>query len=659
MRVGPVVAVCSLVLLAGCSGGVVGGLNEMGSQNAPGVAGAKLTGVVHGGQNPISGAHVYLFAAAAGASGAGAAAYGGSGIAASTSNASVSLLNTAVTGHSDSLGAYVLTGSDGSFTISGDYTCTAGQQVYLYALGGDPGLGTGANAAAGLMAALGSCPTGGNFLSGTSSISYIVVNEVSTVAAAYAMAGFATDATHVGSSGTALALTGIANGFANAANLETIGTGVALATTPTSAGSEVPQAEINTLANILASCVNSNGTGSACSTLFANAESAGTSGTVATDTATAAINIAHNPGSGIAALYGLASGTPPFGPTLTAQPGEFSISLTFTRGGLNNPFGIAIDGTGAVWVANYRGNSITELSSSGAFLSGSSGYTGGGLNYPDGIAIDGSGSAWITNGLGNSITELSSTGAVLSGAGGYTGGALSAPIGVGIDGSGNVWAASTALVGSVTELSSAGTILSGSTGYTGGGLSYAYPLAIDSSGNAWIANQIPGSVTEISSSGSFLSGASGYTGGGMSLATGIAIDSSGDAWVSISGGSKVVELSSSGAILSGISGYSAYFMSWPNAIAIDGSGNVWIADRFGPSLAEFSSTGAILSPSGYGGSSSVTINSYPYGVAIDGSGNVWVSYQGTNAVAEFVGVGTPVVTPLAAGVKNNMLGTRP
>jgi sugar lactone lactonase YvrE len=145
----------------------------------------------------------------------------------------------------------------------------------------------------------------------------------------------------------------------------------------------------------------------------------------------------------------------------------------------------------------------------------------------------------------------------------------------------------------------------------------------------------------------------------MSLATGIAIDSSGDAWVSISGGSKVVELSSSGAILSGISGYSAYFMSWPNAIAIDGSGNVWIADRFGPSLAEFSSTGAILSPSGYGGSSSVTINSYPYGVAIDGSGNVWVSYQGTNAVAEFVGVGTPVVTPLAAGVKNNMLGTRP
>jgi hypothetical protein len=72
-------------------------------------------------------------------------------------------------------------------------------------------------------------------------------------------------------------------------------------------------------------------------------------------------------------------------------------------------------------------------------------------------------------------------------------------------------------------------------------------------------------------------------------------------------------------------------------------------------LTELSSTGAVLSPNGYGSTAYVD----PSGVAIDGSGNVWVSYQGTNAVAEFVGVGTPVVTPLAAGVKNNMLGTRP
>ena len=132
------------------------------------------------------------------------------------------------------------------------------------------------------------------------------MNEVSTVAAAYAMAGFATDATHVGSSGTALALTGIANAFANAANLETLGTGVALATTPAGNGT-VPQAEINTLGNILAACVNSTGGDGPPSlrratTLFTNALSSGTTGTLPTDTATAAINIAHNPGVNVASV---------------------------------------------------------------------------------------------------------------------------------------------------------------------------------------------------------------------------------------------------------------------------------------------------------------------------------------------------------------------
>ena len=87
------------------------------------------------------------------------------------------------------------------------------------------------------------------------------MNEVSTIATAYAIAGYATDATHVSSSGSTLAATGIANAFASVTNLETLNTGVALATTPVANGGNgtVPQSEINTLANILASCVNSSG----------------------------------------------------------------------------------------------------------------------------------------------------------------------------------------------------------------------------------------------------------------------------------------------------------------------------------------------------------------------------------------------------------------
>jgi PKD repeat protein len=96
-----------------------------------------LTGLIYGGQAPIAGAHVYLFAA-------NTTGYGGNGIAASNSNASVSLLSAAETGASDALGAYVATGSNGGFSLTGDYTCSSGQQLYLYALGGNE-LGCGAN----------------------------------------------------------------------------------------------------------------------------------------------------------------------------------------------------------------------------------------------------------------------------------------------------------------------------------------------------------------------------------------------------------------------------------------------------------------------------------------------------------------------------------
>src|ERR1039458_7169186 len=271
------------LMLSGCS---------LGTTSAPTPeAGLAISGSVHGGQSPIVGAHVYLFAA-------NATGYGGAGLSPSSNNASVSLLNAANTGLSDSVGAYVLTNSTGGFTITGDYSCTLNQQVYLYSLGGSSSSTT--NSAAGLLAVLGNCPGGSSaFAAGTP---FVSVNEVSTVAAAYAFAGFATDALHVSSSGTALAETGIANAFANSANLAGISTGVALATTPAGNGT-VPQSEINTLANILAACVNSTGPSfAACSTLFSNAESAGSSGTAPTDTATAAINIAHNPGANIAAL---------------------------------------------------------------------------------------------------------------------------------------------------------------------------------------------------------------------------------------------------------------------------------------------------------------------------------------------------------------------
>jgi len=161
-----------------------------------------------------------------------------------------------------------------------------------------------------------------------------------------------------------------------------------------------------------------------------------------------------------------------------------------------------------------------------------------------------------------------------------------------------------------------GAAISPSIGFTGGGLSHPYAMAIDALGNVWMSNDTlygVGDVAKLSNTGSAISPSTGYTGGGL--------------------------------------GYE------PTGIAIDGSGNVWVGN-IANSLSEFTNAGVPLSPTtGFTGGGLSTVGL----LAIDGSGNVWATNQGFSSysVTEFIGAGTPVVTPLAVGVKNNMLGTRP
>jgi hypothetical protein len=635
------------------------------------VAGLAIQGKVFGGQAPIVGAHVYLFAA-------NTTGNAGPGIAASSSNVSLSLLNAAATHNSDTVGAYVLTDASGSFSITGDYSCTPNTQVYVYALGGNPG--SGVNSAAGLLAALGNCPSVGNFLTATP---YIVVNEVSTIAAAYAFAGYATDATHVSSSGSALALVGINNAFANAANLAGISTGVALATTPAGNGT-VPQGEINTLGNVLAACVNSASSASAaCGTLLSNAMN----GSITpTDTATAAINIAHNPGTNIANLYALSTGTPPFAPALSAQPLDFTIALSFTGGGINDPVSIAVDGNGNVWTANGATGhiSVSQINGvTGAAISPAGGYTGNGLTQPFAIAIDPLGNAWVNNMYlstpPSNVSVFTPAGAVFTGSP-FSGGGLStqnsfnatSPRDIAFDASGNAWIAN--LSGTATELNGAtGAAMSPSTGYPiGTSTNSESGVAVDSAGHVWISGMNGNVLYEMAVSNGATLGASAYTAGGLEQPYSIAIDASNNIWLpnnfdpNTLVGTTVSKFTS---VTTGVA-FSGGGIVGPNGVAIDGAGNVWVSNQIhsGPAstagVAELNNSGAAISPAG-GYTSSATLGA-PNDVAIDSSGNVWVadaflpvSFANGNNVVEFVGAAVPVVTPIATAVKNSKIGARP
>ena len=637
-----IVVISCVAVLSGCTGNPV-----MTSTTTPTnqMQGAALKGRVHGGQQPIVGANVYLFAADA-------TGYG---------NASDSLLTSP---------GYVTTDANGNFSIGGDYTCpSASTQVYLYSVGGNPGAG-GVNSAAGLLAGLGSCGS-------LSSSTFVFMNEVSTIATAYSLAGFATNATHVSSSSTALAGTGVANAFASIPNLETLSTGMALATTPVSGGS-VPQAKIDTLANILAACINSTGPSSApCTTLLSSALSAGTTGTQPTDTATAAINIAHNPIANLANLFALQTANSPFIPDLSAAPNDFTISIVIS-GGLGSEFGWpeypAIDASGNIWVTNGQAyccgaGEVTEFNNTGVNINNIQ-YFGFGMSYPMGIAIDASGNAWTAN-LSGSVAKISPTGTILSpvslSGSGYTAGGLVNGYGIAIDANGHVWAGnaqggdsngnlnnpySNGHGTSLVEFSSSGAVLSGASGFTGGGINGPLGVAVDLAGNIWTANSGTWTISEFNgSTGAPISPSGGYTGGGLNDPYTIAVGNGPLIWTANENDSSWSLFSDTGTADSGSSGFSGDGVTNPFSLAFDGAGNIWLPSGNG-TVEEFNSSGVLSGPSGF---SDGYTNAY-VGIAIDGSGNVWVvrpngtGGASSGSLTEFVGAAVPVVTPMVANL---------
>jgi DNA-binding beta-propeller fold protein YncE len=81
---------------------------------------------------------------------------------------------------------------------------------------------------------------------------------------------------------------------------------------------------------------------------------------------------------------------------------------TTLMGGNAGPQGIAVDGSGNVWTANYRGDSLVELTgASAAAISPAQGLgLDAPLNEPFGLAIDASGSLWVSNSGANTITQF-------------------------------------------------------------------------------------------------------------------------------------------------------------------------------------------------------------------------------------------------------------
>jgi hypothetical protein len=582
------------------------------------------------------------------------------------------------------------------------------------------------------LAVLGNCPPSGNFSTGSTAISYVYMNEVSTTAAAYALAGFGSGPFNIGyPGGSSLAFTGIQNAANNAAQLYNIqgkylstvfaGEGhIANPTTPAGNGI-VPQSTLDTLGNILASCVDSTNLGngatnpdigsgsgtpsSSCSKLFSDATSNGIPyltagyGTIATDTATAAFNIAHNPGANVASLFILqGTETTPFAPNLATAPADFTVAIkypsSYTTGTttttvpyLVGPQAVSIDAKGDFWFTSQP----TAGSNGSGYIAGSSPL---GVNlynnlnvfwmYGD-VAIDSAGDAWTGN-QGNYVLATEITPPV-SPATAYTlatrGSSYTYAQGVTADGSGDIFiphGPTTQNLGTgtppadndqtLTELNTTGgTVSTGATGNMQASFpvnAYMTHAAFDSSNDIWFTSNNGNVIARVAS-------ASGTAIAGFPLKTTTAttacplatastflnpeqpsIDSGGNAWVPMynaGAGTTVAEITPTGGCTS-VSGFNG-----PYGTTIDGANNLWVTNRHGNSISLLSAsatTPAVASSYTVGG-----LLNGPQGIAVDLSGDLIIANYGGNSILEVIGAATPTYAPLGVAASKTKLGAQP
>jgi len=370
-RASLVLACAGLALLAGCSFNTASTIAAAGPSEG---SLAGMQGLAMGGETPIYGANVILW---------------------QTTSSGYPSAGNHTTGTTSIQLATTTTSDGGNFRFSTSYTCASGQFAYITATGGDVTNHSGSpkiNNNLVLMAALGPC-------SSVSSSTFINLNELSTVAAAYALDNFMyVDATTPGSqlvyvsapannnattgactgTGTSMSCTaaGLSHAFANALNLvNAVGTysslpsGYANTTVPGNSNTSVPQAVISSLGDIMQYCTNSAGgtagDSSPCGNFFtATTPPSGTTGTAApTDTLTALMNIARAPYYNVSSLFNLISGTPPW-VGLTAAPNDWSVAIAYSKAAgsgstLGYPVWVALDPNDNVFVLTGNAYAVT------------------------------------------------------------------------------------------------------------------------------------------------------------------------------------------------------------------------------------------------------------------------------------------------------------
>ncbi len=285
--------------------------------------------------------------------------------------------------------------------------------------------------------------------------------------------------------------------------------------------------------------------------------------------------------------------------------------------------GVAVDGAGNVYVApRFSGNrAIRKITPAGV---GSNLYSPVGdeaLAFnPYGIAVDAGGTVYVTDPAAGRVRKITSDGAVSTLAGG-----ISSAAGIAVDPSGNAFVAEAGnnAIRKVTAAGEIGNFAGSSTGATDGTgmaalLNRPAAVAVADGGDIYVADTGNHAIRRISRTGAVTtfagSGSAGFANGNGSSAsfnapTGVALDGSGNLYVADSNNNVIRKITRAGSVStfagSGAAGFanglgtSATFSS-PSHVAVDRDGNVYVSDVGNVSVRKVTAGGLVTTVVGTG-----------------------------------------------------------
>ncbi|HOI96658.1 MAG TPA: tandem-95 repeat protein [Syntrophobacter fumaroxidans] len=338
----------------------------------------------------------------------------------------------------------------------------------------------------------------------------------------------------------------------------------------------------------------------------------------------------------------------------TGAPGSSGDGKPATSAQLSGPFGVAVDFSGSIFVADSGNHKIRKIDPGGTMWTfagtGDQGIPANGVSagaakfrYPTGLAVDSAGNLFIADGWNDLVVKVDSAGVIRRVAGngvktfsGDDGPATSAslmnPHGVAVDVSGNPYIADTynhrirrvagGVISTVAGNGYSGSILDEGTAI-GARLKSPFALAVDSQGNIYIADTYSHRIRKVDATGAI----STVAGKGLP-------NNAGD-------GKQAA----------------AAILKSPHDLAVGPDSSLYIADRTDHRIRKVSAAGVISTLAGTGeegfsadGIAAANANlDGPCAVAVGPSGSVYFSDSGSNRVRK-IGLDGIVSTVAGNGV---------